>query len=233
MRHTLFLLPGLLCDERVWQYQQKNLADLVDIRIPNFRNIDSFDAMADAVLEEAPETFYLAGHSMGGRVAMQILNKVPQRIIKLALMDTAIHPTALGEKDKRQVLIDLAKEKGMAELARVWGLPMVHPEKQKDQVFMQIFFDMVESYAVESFQNQVNALVSRQDAEPFLGKAPKGSLVLCGREDTWSPPSRHEDIARALPDNPAVVIIEECGHMSTMEQPQAVTKAMREWLQSA
>jgi pimeloyl-ACP methyl ester carboxylesterase len=74
-------------------------------------------------------------------------------------------------------------------------------------------------------------LLSRQDAEPFLAKALEDTLVLCGHEDTWSPPSRHEEISRALPDNPEVVIIEKCGHMSTMERPNEVTRAMREWLQ--
>lgn len=232
MRQTLFLLPGLLCDARVWSHQIENLSDLVDIRVPDFRDMDSFDAMADSVLKEAPEKFYLAGHSMGGRVAMQILHKAPQHILKLALLDTAIHPTADGEKNKRQVFIDIAKEKGMAELARTWGLPMVHPSRHGDTEFMKTFFDMVESYNVENFQNQINALLSRQDAAPFLQQAPKGTLVLCGREDTWSPPSRHEEISRALPDNPEVVVIEQCGHMSTMERPEEVTKAMRQWLEA-
>jgi len=231
MRHTLYLLPGLLCDERVWQHQIENLSGLVDIHVPDFRDMDSFDAMAAAVLAEAPERFYLAGHSMGSRVAMQILNIAPDRIIKLGLMDTGIHPPGPGEKDKRQVLIDLALEKGMKELARAWGMPMVHPERHKDPAFMQALFDMVESYTVESYQKQVHALLSRPDAKPFLAKAPQGSLVLCGREDQWSPPSQHEEIAQALPDKPAVVLIEQCGHMSTMEQPQAVTRAMRKWLQ--
>lgn len=233
MRHTLFLLPGLLCDERVWQHQLEHLSDLVDVRVANFRDMDSFDTMAGAVLAEAPDRFYLAGHSMGGRVAMQILNTVPERVIKLALMDTGIHPPRPGEQEKRQVLIDLALQKGMQELARAWGMPMVHPDRHQDTAFMQALFDMVESNTVESYQKQIHALLSRPDARPFLTKAPKGSLVLCGREDNWAPPSQHEAIAQALPDKPKVVLIEHSGHMSTMEQPQAVTRAMREWLQTA
>lgn len=232
MRHTLFLLPGLLCDERVWQHQVEHLSDLVDVRVADFRDMDSFDAMAGSVLAVAPEQFYLAGHSMGGRVAMQILNNAPERIIKLALMDTGIHPPAAGEQEKRQVLIDLALEKGMHELARAWGMPMVHPDRHNDATFMQAFFNMVESNTVESYQMQIHALLTRPDAKPFLTKAPKGSLVLCGQADEWSPPSQHEEISKALPDNPDVVLIEHCGHMTTMEQPQAVTRAMREWLQN-
>ena len=232
MRDTLFLLPGLLCDERVWQHQVEHLSDLVDVRVADFRDMDSFDTMATAVLAEAPERFYLAGHSMGGRVAMQILNIAPERIIKLALMDTGIHPPRPGEKEKRQVLIDLALEKGMKELARAWGMPMVHPDRHEDTAFMQAFFDVVESNTVESYQKQIHALLTRPDAKPFLAKAPKGTLVLCGQEDQWSPPPQHEEISQALPDQPEVVIIEHSGHMSTMEQPQAVTQAMWEWLQT-
>ena len=232
MRHTLYLLPGLLCDERIWQHQVEHLSDRVDIRVADFRDMDSFDAMAGAVLKDAPERFYLAGHSMGSRVAMQILNMAPERVIKLALMDTGIHPQKPGEKDRRQALIDLALEKGMHKLARTWGMPMVHPERHNDTAFMQAFFDMIESNSVESYQKQVHALMSRPDARPFLAGAPNGTLVLCGREDQWSPPSQHEEISRALPDKPGVVLIDRCGHMSTMEQPQAVTLAMREWLQN-
>lgn len=231
MRDTIFLLPGLLCDERVWLHQSENLSDLVDIRVADFRDMDSFDIMAAAVLEQAPERFYLAGHSMGGRVAMQILNIAPERVIKLALMDTGVHPPKPGEKDRRQVLIDLALEKGMPELARAWGTPMVHPDRHRDAAFMQALFDMVESNTVESYQKQIHALLSRPDAKPFLARAPEGTLVLCGKEDNWSPPSQHEEIAQALPDKPGVVLIDQCGHMSTMEQPQAVTAAMCDWLQ--
>ena len=232
MRDTLFLLPGLLCDEKVWQHQIEHLSDLVDVRVADFKDMDSFDTMANAVLTEALERFYIAGHSMGGRVAMQILNIAPERVIKLALMDTGIHPPQPGEKDKRQVLIDLALEKGMHELARAWGMPMVHADRHKDTAFMQEFFDMVESNTVESYQMQIHALLTRPDAKPFLARAPSGTLVLCGRDDQWSPPAQHEDIAQALPDHPKVVIIEHSGHMSTMEQPEAVTQAMREWLQA-
>jgi len=230
MQPTLFLLPGLLCDARVWDHQVSGLTDLADIKVPDFRHLDSLEAMADAVLENAPEHFYLAGHSMGGRVALQLLHLAPERVVKLALLDTGLHPPSAGEPAKRQVLLDLAADKGMAALARAWAPPMVHPDRHSDSAFMQDIFDMVESYTPDAFHNQIRALLGRPDAQPFLARAPRGSLVLCGREDTWSPPAQHEDIARAISDHPAVVVIEHSGHMSTMEQPQAVTQAMRAWL---
>jgi pimeloyl-ACP methyl ester carboxylesterase len=227
----LYLLPGLLCDQRVWQHQQQALQALTDIRIADFKWQASLEAMADAVLAEAPAQFYLAGHSMGSRVAMVILDKAPQRVLKLALLNTGLHPARPGEQQKRQALIDLAEREGMAALARSWSPPMVDPARQSDSAFLQTIYDMVESYTVDSFRNQVTALLKRPDATAALAKAPKGTLLLCGREDVWSPPAQHEEIARMLPDHPPVVLIAHSGHMSPMEQPEAVTVAMRNWLQ--
>jgi pimeloyl-ACP methyl ester carboxylesterase len=230
MKQTLFLLPGLLCDERVWAHQVQQLSGLVDIRIPDFSQHDSLDAMADAVLHQAPTHFYVAGHSMGGRVALQILSKAPDRILKLGLLDTGTHAAKPGEAEKRQVLIDLASREGMAALARAWAPPMVHPARYHDAALMDAIYAMVENYSVSSFRKQVNALLNRPDALPFLAKAPANTLVLCGREDAWSPPEQHEVISRALPDQPPVTIIDNAGHMAPMERPEAVTAALRKWL---
>ena len=230
MKPTLYLLPGLLCDARVWEDQARNLSSLAEIRIPDFSQLDSLDAMADAVLAEAPQTFLLTGHSMGGRVALQILHKAPERIRKLALLDTGTHEVTPGEAEKRQVKIDLAEREGMGAMARVWAPPMVHPARHSDAALMHAIFAMVESYSVASFKMQIKALLNRPDALPFLAKAPAGTLVLCGREDAWSPPEQHEVISQALPDRPPVTIINDSGHMSTMEQPEAVTAAMCRWV---
>lgn len=230
MADTLYLLPGLLCDARVWRHQQDHLSERFDVRIPDFRLFDSLDTMAQSVLDEAPERFFLAGHSMGGRAAMQVLDKAPERVISLALLDTGIHPASAGEPEKRQVLLDLAENEGMAAVARQWAPPMVHPDRQRDSSLMDDIFEMVETYTIENFSNQVRALLTRPDAAPILAKTPPGALVLCGREDSWSPPAQHEDIARAIPGHPPVTVIEHSGHMSTMEQPEAVTKAMWAWL---
>jgi len=233
MRPTLYSLPGLLCNEKVWEHQCECLSDLADIRIPDFRNMDTLDAMADSVLQEAPERFLVAGHSMGVRIAMQILDKAPNRVARLGLLDTGLHPANPGEAEKRQVLIDLATDKGMGEMARQWIPPMVHPDKTADGAFMQCIYDMVESYNVDQFRNQVNALLTRPDARPILARASRSTLLLCGREDSWSPPRQHEDMSSALPDHPPVVIISDSGHMSTMEQPEAVSKAMYRWLEQS
>ena len=227
---TLYLLPGLLCDNTVWQHQRDNLSDLVDIRIANFRGMDSFDAMAASVLNDAPKEFFIGGHSMGGRVAMQILNTAPERVLKLALLDTAVQPPAAQEKDKRRALMDIAEQQGMHELAVAWGTPMVHPRLHQDAQFMQTLFAMVERYSLAEYQGQIRALLNRPDAAPFLAKAPRQTLVMCGREDVWSTWQAHVEFAKLIPSQPRVQIVEQCGHMITMEQPEIVTAAFRDWL---
>ena len=232
MTETLYLLPGLLCDSRVWAHQLEHLADLAEIRIPDFRHYSSLSDMADAVLAEAPPRFMVAGHSMGGRIALQILDKAPQRILRLGLLDTGLHPASADEPAKRQKLLDMAATQGMAAVARAWAPPMVHPQRHADTSLMNAIYDMVERYTPQQFNNQILALLGRPDATPILGKAPPGSLLLCGRQDTWSPPHQHESLSRAMPDHPEVVIIENSGHMSPMEQPEAVSQAMRHWLEN-
>src|SRR5271157_4431539 len=107
---TVFLLPGLLCDATIWSHQSDALGDVV---IPDFRYVSSIEAMAQLVLDAAPERFAVAGHSMGGRVALEVFRMAPGRVERLALLDTGVHPRAAGEEAKRQELIDLARSRGM------------------------------------------------------------------------------------------------------------------------
>ena len=116
-REVLYLLPGLLCDRVTWAHQIEGLADVAEIRVPSFYGFDSLTAMADSVLAEAPERFAVAGHSMGARVALELVRAAPQRVERLALLDTGTHPVREGEAEKRQELVDLAFREGMAALA--------------------------------------------------------------------------------------------------------------------
>lgn len=227
---TLYLLPGLLCDATVWQHQHDNLTDLVDIHIANFRGMDALSTMAQSVIDQAPEQFLLAGHSMGGRVAMQIVDAVPERVNKLALLDTAVQPVAEGEAERRQGFIEIAEKRGMHALAVAWGTPMVHPDRQADMQFMNRIYAMVGRYSIDEFKGQVKALLKRPGAAPFLKKAPAETIVICGREDLWSPWQQHMEFAKLIPTEPEVIILENCGHMSTMELPTTVTEKMRQWL---
>jgi pimeloyl-ACP methyl ester carboxylesterase len=220
---TVFLLPGLLCDETIWANQREALGTAV---IPDFRHVDSIGAMAQLVLDTAPKRFSVAGHSMGGRVALEVVRLAPDRVERLALLDTGIHPRAADEEAKRQALVDLARSEGMAALAARWLPPMLHPDHS---ALLEPLTEMVKRSTPETFANQQRALLNRPDARKVLPGIRCPTLVLCGKQDAWSPVSQHEEIAALIPQS-KIVIVDDCGHMSPVEQPALVTKALCDWL---
>lgn len=234
MSRTLLLLPGLLCDYAVWKPQVEALSERFRCEVPTYASLNSITAMAEHVLATAPaETFVLAGHSMGGRVAFEMMRLAPRRVERLALLDTSYPPLGAGpdgehERSRRLALLELARKKGMRTMGRVWATGMVHPSRLDTPLFESIL-DMIERSTPEMFAAQIHALLTRPDAGMQLPKVKCPTLVLCGREDTWSPLHRHEEIHAAIPQS-RLVVIEQCGHMSTMEKPDEVSNAFREWL---
>ncbi len=182
--------------------------------------------MAQLVLDAAPKRFAVAGHSMGGRVALEVLRMAPDKVERLALLDTGTHPRAATEESKRGELVELARSRGMEALAARWLPPMLHPDHA---TLLGPLTEMVKRSSPETFANQQRALLDRPDARSVLPLVQCPTLVLCGRQDAWSPVSQHEEIAAAIPQS-KLVIVDDCGHMSTVEQPEAVTSALREWL---
>ena len=222
---TVFLLPGLLCDETIWANQREALGDVI---IPDFRLVNSIEAMAQLVLDAAPKRFSVAGHSMGGRVALEVVRMAPDRVERLALLDTGVHPRAANEESKRGELIELARRDGMGALAARWLPPMLHPDHS---ALLQPLTEMVKRSTPETFANQQRALLDRPDARAVLPRIHCPTLVLCGKQDAWSPVSQHEEIAAAIPQS-KLVVIDDCGHMSPVEQPTAVTKWLSSHLQN-
>lgn len=231
---TLMLLPGLNCDAAVWAPQVAALNSQAHCVVPAWGLRDSLTAMAEQALAEAPtERFALAGHSMGGRVALEVMRLAPQRVTHLALLDTGTHPLAAGEageKEKagRLALLKIAREQGMRAMAREWAKGMVHPDRIGSPLFEEVL-DMFDRGSAAQYAAQINALLNRLDATPLLATIQCPTLVLTGREDAWSGPAQHEAMAAAIA-GAKLVIVEHSGHMTTMEQPQAVNRAFAEWL---
>src|SRR5215831_14602317 len=180
-RH-LILVPGLMCDATVWAHQARHLETIATIAVSDHGSLDSLGKMAEAILGSAPARFAIAGHSMGGRVALEVFRRAPDRIEGMALMDTAYGPRPAGAP-------------GEAETAQRY------------------------------------TLLERPDATPLLTEIHCPTLVLCGRQDAWSTLSRHKEIAARI-EQSKLVVIEDSGHMSTMERPEQVTAAMYAWLTS-
>lgn len=223
-----------MCDRDVWSAQVDALSSRCECHVMAYGTLDSLEAMASHVLANAPAgRFNLAGHSMGGRIAFEVMRRAPERVERLALMDTATHPLPPGEAGEaeragRFRLLSIAREHGMRAMAREWALGMVHPDFHHEPVFEAVL-DMISRATPEIFEAQIRALLARPDATPVLAAIRCPTLVLCGREDAWSPPARHEFIHERIPGS-RLVIVEHSGHMSPMEQPEAVTAAMATWL---
>lgn len=231
-RPCVVLLPGLLCDETVWLHQRSALAS-ADCFIPSYGLANDLGDMARSVLANVPsERFSLAGHSMGGRVALEIMKLAPERVERLALLDTGVDPIAPGdagtqERDKRMALLKIAREHGMRRMGEQWARGMVHEDRVGTPVFAEIL-DMIERRTPDIFAAQIHALLNRPDATPVLGTLRCPTMFLCGRQDAWSPLARHERMHEMCPGS-QLVAIENSGHMSTMEQPEAVSRALVEW----
>ncbi|MCD9028730.1 alpha/beta hydrolase [Luteimonas sp. BDR2-5] len=229
MPRPLLLLCGLLCDRTVWRHQVDGLADVADIRVHDFRGFDRIEAMATAVLREAPARFALAGHSMGARVALEMVRQAPQRVERLALLDTGIHTVRDGEREQRMRLLDVARRDGMRALARQWLPPMLHPAHVEDDRFMPALTAMVERMDADVFAGQVEALLHRPDPADVLSALACPTLVGVGSDDRWSPPAQHADIAARIADA-QLAIFAGAGHMAPCEAPDAVNRALRDWL---
>jgi pimeloyl-ACP methyl ester carboxylesterase len=236
VKKSLLLVPGLLCDDAVWTSQATALADIAAVRVANNGEADSLGALAESIIAHAPPRFALAGHSMGGRIALEVARRVPERLIGLALLDTGYEALAPGEAGEREAagryaLLAMARREGMRAMARAWLQGMVYPPRLSDEELVEPILDMFERRTPELFALQIKALLARPDATSVLPTLQCPTLVLCGREDTWAPPSRHDVMAKMIPHS-TLEVIPECGHMSPVECPQAINQAFRRWLES-
>jgi pimeloyl-ACP methyl ester carboxylesterase len=233
-KHHLILVPGLMCDATVWAHQARQLETATTIAIPDHGSIDSLGKMAEAILKTAPARFAIAGHSMGGRVALEVFRRAPDRIEGMALMDTAYAPRPAGapgeaEASQRYALLDIARKEGTRAMGKVWVQNMVHPDRLSDTALLNSILDMFSRKTPDVFAAQIKALLERPDATPLLTEIHCPTMVLCGRQDAWSTLSGHKEIAARIAHS-ELVVIEDCGHMSTMERPEHVTAAMNAWL---
>ena len=225
----VFLLCGLLCDETIWDDIPSRLASIAHTRVMSFAGFTSIAGMAGQVLAAAPPRFALAGHSMGGRVALEVWRQAPERVTALALLNTGVHPTRESEYESRGLLVRLARRHGMAALADEWLPPMMGAAPDRIAQVMPALKAMVQRSTVESFAGQINALLQRPDARPVLPSITVPTLLLSGTNDTWSSLSQHADMQRSVPGS-TLVEIAGAGHMSPIERPDAVARALKRWL---
>jgi pimeloyl-ACP methyl ester carboxylesterase len=228
-RLPLALCPGLLLDERMWQHQVPALSDIADCRVPEFTAQDSIGMMARAVLKLMPERFALAGLSMGGYVALEVVAQAPERVTKLALLDTRAVKDTPEEASRRRGLMDLARQGRFKGVTSKLLPLLLHPANLKNEPLTRLVMDMAEAIGREAFLRQQTALLNRSDRTRFLPTILQPTLVLCGREDALTPVPHSQAMARSIP-SAKLVVVERSGHLAPLEQPEAVNRALRDWL---
>lgn len=226
----LMLLPGLLCDRALWLPQLAGLGDIAEMAVGDLTGAESMAGMAEAVLAAAPPRFALAGLSMGGYVSFEIMRRAPERVVRLALLDTSARPDTPDRIQGRKDLIALAQQgnfKGVTpKLLPSW----IHPKRMSDAALVETVTTMTQRVGRDAFIRQQTAIMNRPDSRPGLSRIIRcPTLVLCGREDAATPVELHREIAADIA-TARLVIVDECGHLSTLERPEAVNRELRRWL---
>src|SRR5487761_2801284 len=199
----LVLLPGLLCDKTLWRSQIEALGDVAEPQVADLTQDDSIAAMVRRLLAAAPPRFALAGLSMGGYCAFDVMRQAPECVERLALLDTGARADTPEQTSRRRGLIELAENGEVTAMA--------------------------ERVGKDAFLRQQKAIMGRVDSRPSLGSIRCPTLMLCGRQDALTPPDLAEEIAAGIP-GARLDLIDNCGHLSTMERPDAVNAELRQWL---
>lgn len=225
----LVLIPGLLNDANLWSAQIGGLGDIAAMQVADHTRFDSMDAIARSVLAAAPVRFALAGLSMGGYVALAILRLAPQRVLKLALLDTSARPDTPEQTAARQKLISLVGKGRFLGISDQLMPGFIHPSRLTDHRLIERVKLMAQAVGPDGFLRQQKAIMGRPDSRPDLARIRCPTLVLCGRQDLATPLALSEEMAAALP-GARLAVVEDCGHLSTLERPDAVNAELRRWL---
>jgi pimeloyl-ACP methyl ester carboxylesterase len=225
----LVLLPGLLCDAALWQHQIEGLGDRCQIMVGDLTRGGSIADIAEEILDEAPTRFALAGLSMGGYVAQEIMRKAPDRVERLALVDTKARADTVEQRKTRESLIrlaDVGKFKGVTPKL----LPnLIHPSRMDDPGVAGVVMEMAERVGQEAFKRQQTAILGRKDGRADLYAVRVPTLILAGREDLLCPPETQEEMAAHIP-NARLELLDVCGHLAPLERPAETNKIFDEWL---
>lgn len=225
----ILLIPGLGCTARLYTEQMPALWSFGPVTVADHRRADSMDAIARQILEAAPPRFALAGLSMGGYIALAIMRMASERVAKLALLDTGPRSDTPEAAERRKASIALARAGKLDEInALLWPV-LVHKDRQGDAALRKIAGDMALAAGADAFARQQTAIMNRPDSRPGLPAITCPTLVLVGDGDQLTPPPLSEEMASLIPGS-KLVIVPDCGHLSTLERPEAVTQALMAWL---
>ena len=230
MKQPLVLLPGMMCDERLFAPQIEVLASACAISVADLTQHDSMAGLAASVLNESPQTFALAGLSMGGIVAMEIMRQAPERVTRLGLIDTTPLAEADAMKARRAPQIETAKAGGLPEIIKHEMKPNYLATGLHRSQILDLCMDMAIDLGVDAFVNQSVALRDRQDQKEILKRVTVPTIVMCGEGDVLCPIERHQ-LMHDLIEGSTFEIIGGAGHLPTLEQADKVNTVLLRWLE--
>lgn len=227
----IVLIPGLNCSARLYAAQIPALWRYGPVLVADHRRDDLVAALAGRILAEAPPRFALAGLSMGGYIAFEILRQAPDRVSRVALLDTSARPDTPQQTQRREQQIALARTGRFAEVTEaLWPL-LVHRDRHADRELKLLVGVMADETGPEAFVRQQTALKVRPDSRPTLAAVRCPTLVLVGDGDALTPPELAKEIADGIA-GAKLVTVPDSGHLSTIERPEAVNRALTAWMES-
>jgi pimeloyl-ACP methyl ester carboxylesterase len=230
-KSTLLLIPGLLCTRALFEQQIPALAPLADITVADHTGHDTMAGLAQAILAAAPPRFALCGLSMGGYIAFEILRQARDRVERLALLDTNARADTPELSANRRRLMAKADAGGLAAASDEMWPNWIHPDRRTDTALVETIKTMAADTGVAAFKRQQTAIIGRADSLGDLGLIKVPTLILVGREDAATPVPQSAEMANGIP-HANVQIVEQCGHLSTLERPHTVTSALANWLKA-
>ena len=226
----IVFIPGLMVTGRIYEHQALELGQRHPVLFANHWSHGSMAEIARAILAVAPSTFALAGMSMGGYVALEIMRRAPERVEKLVLMSTSAKPDTPERSEDRRKQVAAAKSAGnMRAWAKTLYPKLVRPARHEDVPLLREFIEMAEQLGVEAFARQIEAIIGRADSRPLLSEIKVPTLVVASKDDTLITPDNSEEIARGVPDA-KLELVEHCGHMGMIERPETYTKLLTGFL---
>jgi pimeloyl-ACP methyl ester carboxylesterase len=225
----IVFIPGLLCSTEIFAPQVAALWPYGPVMVASTLEGATMAEMAAAILAAAPARFALAGISMGGYVCFEIMRQAPERVVKLALIDTTARPDTPEQTANRRALVAKARAGDFERVAVRALTALLHPARLGDPVLRATNARMARAVGLEGFARQQEAILARVDSRPSLVAIKVPTLIVVGEQDPVTPPDRAEEMARGIAGS-RVVVVAECGHCSTLEQPGAVNEALMEWV---
>ncbi|MVN77590.1 alpha/beta fold hydrolase [Hymenobacter sp. HMF4947] len=227
----LVLVPGLLCTAELFAPQVAALWPYGSITVASTLEGETMAEIAAAILATAPPRFALAGLSMGGYICFEIMRQAPERVSKLALLDTSARPDAPQQVAQRHALLEQARQGDFAAVAARGLTAVLHPAHQQDAALRAIHERMGQAVGLAGLARELAAVIGRPDSRPDLAAITVPTLVVVGADDAVTPPDQAEELAAAIA-GARLVVVPECGHSTTLEQPAAVNQALVDWLRA-